>query len=202
MTTQNILNDLKARGNALRQLSYQQKWLLLFLLPVFFLLFGCGGSVAGQQSGTPVPNEFVGQWQSITTSVPTYFPWPANSLHPWVPPVSVYESGSFGVFLYFWPDGHYELDTNLMTFTYSCLRTLRRKEPGTVTIVDSEFTFNPSQATFSVTDTCDGTAFENPVESQSATLTVTPTQDDTGWPYLHVVYPDGELWLERCRTCQ
>ena len=31
---------------------------------------------------------------------------------------------------------------------------------------------------------------------------VTPVQDEAGWSYLHFAYPDGELWLERCRDCQ
>lgn len=169
-------------------------------LPLLFLLFGCGGSVMGQQPATPVPNELVGQWQTITTSVPTYFPFLVTP-EPWVPPVSVYENSSFGVFLYLLSDGQYQLDWNLMTMIYSCLRTVRRSEWGTTSIAGSDFTFNPNGATFRVIDTCDGTAVENPAPSQSVTLTVTPVQDDAGWPYLHLAYPDGELWLEKCRDC-
>jgi hypothetical protein len=195
---QNILVRSSARGFIHLPLNDKRRWLLFSLL---LLLFGCGSSVTGQQPGTPVPDEMVGQWQSITTSIPTYFPY-TDFTKPYVPPVSVYENSSFGVFLYLLSDGQYQLDWNLMTMIYSCLRTLRRSEWGTMSIAGSDFTLNPNGATFSVVDTCDGTAFENPDQFETATFTVTPTQDDAGWPYLHVAYPGGELWLEKCRDCQ
>ena len=173
-----------------------QRWRLLLLLPALLLLPGCPGTQPDQLTGTSVPDEIAGKWQTILTYVPAY--WEG------IIPTADF-NGSLGVFFYFWPDGGYQfdLDSAITYFNGNCFRTTSWSESGTVAIDGADFTFQPAQATYSVLDSCGESTFINADPGDAATLIVTQEFDDTGWPMLRLRYPSGEdLLVERCRDCE
>jgi len=142
----------------------------------------------------PVPDQLTGQWNTILTYVPAYYTG-------YVPTADF--TGSIGVYYYFWPDGQYEYDLNSALASGFCIRTTRWKELGTVSIAGSDFTFSPTRAINSIMDSCGESAYVDPAPAETVTLTVTPEQDQTGWPLLRLILPSGEeLLLEKCRDCQ
>lgn len=158
-------------------------------------LVGCGDA-SDQPSGTPVPDELTGEWQTILTYVPGYW----EGLVP-----TTDFNGSLGIFFYFWGDGGYQFNLNsaLTYFNGNCFRTTRWEELGTVSIAGSDFTFTATQATYSVLDSCGESTFINADPGEPATLSLTPEQDETGWPLLRLSLPSGEeLLLEKCRDCE
>jgi hypothetical protein len=167
-----------------------------WLLPLIFLLFGCG-SLSGQPGGTPVPEELRGQWQTILSYLPTYFQRGDVPVRDF--------NGSLGIYFYFWPDGRYEHVASLLLsyFDNNCFRTAEWRERGTVNIAGTDFTFRPARATYIVTDTCGKNEYKDPAQARTTTLSMTPEQDQTGWPMLRMGLPSGEeVLLEKCRTCK
>lgn len=164
---------------------------LLSLLCLTFLLFGCGGGL----SGSPVPVELRGQWQSIFSQVPGYY----KGLVP-----TQDSLGTLGMFLYFTADGRYQLDLRVLLTYYNgnCFYNSHLEETGTLSIEGTAFTFRPAPAIQSVVDSCGKTSVKR-IQGGPATLTVTLTQDQAGWPYLRLRFPNGEeAYLEKCRTCK
>jgi hypothetical protein len=183
--------SLRAFGRA-----QSQRRPFLVLLPALLLLYGCPGTQPDQLTGTPVPDEITGKWQTILTYVPAY--WEG------IIPTADF-NGSLGVFFYFWPDGRYQfdLDSAVTYFGGNCFRTTSWSESGTVRIEGEAFTFQPARATYSVLDSCGESTFINADPGDAATLTVTPEYDGTGWPMLRLRYPSGDdLLVERCRDCE
>ena len=165
-----------------------RRWFLP-LLPLIFALFGCGGSL----TGSPVPVEMTGRWQAILTDVPAYY-------GGYIPVFGA--DSSAGFFFYFLPDGRYQFDLNTLR-TGNCFRSSSWSEWGTLSIADSDVTFIPARATYVLTDRCGKNQYLDRAPAKTFTLTITPTQDKAGWPYLHLVLPNGEeLYLEKCRTCK
>ena len=176
---------------------FQSVWARLkhrgWLLPLLLSLMACGSSVPG----TPVPTGLRGQWETILTSVPTYYPYPEA-------PSTIPGSSSLGIIYYFYPDGRYEHIWNMMMVYYNgnCFRTQRWSESGTVSIAGADYTFKPSKARLSVLDSCDKAVYLDPAPAKSITVTLTPDQDQAGWPLLHFGFPTGEdIVLEKCRKC-
>lgn len=164
-------------------------------LALLLVLAGCSSDGTDQPSGTPLPDELVGQWQTVLTYVPAY--WEG------VIPTADF-NGSLGIFFYFWPDGRYQLDLNsaLTYFGGNCFRTTRRIELGSVSMAGSVLTFHAARATSSILDSCGETKLEEVDPGDPGTISVTHEQDPAGWPLLRLSLPSGEdLLLEKCRDC-
>lgn len=167
----------------------------LVLVPI---ALGCSGGLGVGQppSGSPVPAELQGQWQSILTYVPANY---AGIL----PITDV--NGSFGIFYYFSADGQYQISLRALAsyFDFNCTLNAHRQEVGTVTIVGADFTFNPTHAFESTLDSCGESRYVDPAPVQGRTVMITPELDAAGWPHVRLHFPDGEqVVLERCRDCQ
>lgn len=160
----------------------------------------CTTSGPGDQSddptGSPVPQELQGNWQSILTYIPAYYTGVvANDDF----------GGTLGIFFYFYPDGRYQYDLNtiLTYFGGNCFRNTGWTETGTLNIADSQWTLTPNHASYTQLDSCGEAEFIDPAAAVEATVTLTPDADETGWPLLRIVLPNGdELILERCRDCE
>ena len=147
-------------------------------------------------SGSPVPEELTGKWQSITTYLPANF----ENIIPLRDFI-----GSFGIFYYFTVDGQYQFDLRAMAsyFDHMCYINDHRQEWGIVQIAGPNFTFHPMHAYESDFDSCGESQYIDPAPTETRTMTLVPEFDATGWPYLHLIFPDGEeVWLERCRDCE
>lgn len=141
-----LRNNLKT----LHQLN-SQRLLLLVLVPLLLLPFGCTTSGPGGQSddptGSPVPLELQGNWQSILTYIPAYYTGVvANDDF----------GGTLGVFFYFYPDGRYQYDLNtaLTYFNGNCFRNTSWSETGTLEIDGAQWTLTPNHASYTQPDSC------------------------------------------------
>ena len=185
----------------------------LALLALALSLFGCGGGGSSsdplpdpQNEGTPqtpappgtatLPEAFRGQWEAILTYVPPFYSGPYGDIPE--------GDGSIGISFYFWPDGRYQYNWNLMRayFGGNCFQTGQWQENGTVGGAGSEFTFTPGHASYIGSDTCGQFRVLDPAPVAPATHTMTIEHDAAGWPHLRMSFPTGELLLEKCRRCQ
>ncbi len=150
------------------------------------LVAACGGGE--RPTGTPPPDELVGQWKTTLTYVPAFYEGAVGG--------SVGNGdfiGSLGITLYFAPDGGYqfELDT-ATTIGGVCFRTTVWTETGVVDIAGSDITFTSTHATSSVLDSCGKAAYVDPAPTGSATYTMAVGRDQTGAPVLHLRPSTGE----------
>ena len=180
----------------------------VWLLPLMLSLFACGGgrgdasdatSGAGQPpvqpstQGTSIPENLRGQWETILTYVPPFYSGPYGDIPP--------GDGSIGITLYIYADGSYHHFWNLAQayFGGNCFRSAGWDEVGTITADGSNYTFNPTKATYTQMDSCGQSKFLDPAPVAPATHTLTPDQDNTGWPLLRVSSQSGDLVLEKCK---
>ena len=182
---------------------------LLWLAPLILALFGCGGGgsadttaadAQAQGDGTPaqpasIPDALVGQWERILTYVPPFYSGPYGDIPN--------GDGSIGITLVLTADGRYRHVWNLSSvyFNSNCFRTGGWDEFGTVSGAGSDFTFNPTKASYVQTDTCGQNKLLDPAPVAPASHTLKIEHDDAGWPLLRVTFPTGDIVLEKCRHC-
>ena len=183
------------------------------VLALTLSLFGCGGGGSsadptpdhqgGETPQTPVPptaatlpEAFRGQWEAILTYVPPFYSGPYGDIPE--------GDGSIGISFYFWPDGRYQHNWNLMRayFGGNCFQTGQWQENGNVAGAGPDFTFTPGHASYIGSDTCGQFRHLDPAPVAPATHTMTIEHDAAGWPHLRMSFPNGELLLEKCRRCQ
>lgn len=173
----------------------------MLFLPLILVLFGCGSGLLGAV-GSPVPAEMQGQWQTNIAGPPDL----SGFLDPGIvdpPPYGQNARTDLGIGFYFFPNGRYQrVLIYKISYLYTCILVQQWYEEGAVRIEGSSFSFYPSKATLSKGGNCAGTISNSPVQGQPFTLTITPDQDQTGWPLLHLGYPGGDLLLEKCRDCK
>jgi hypothetical protein len=146
--------------------------------------------------GTSIPKELVGKWQSILAYVP------AN--YQGLLPIRDF-IGSYGIFYYFTADGQYQVDLRALAnyYDFACYANDHRREWGTVEIAGVDYTFRPTHAFESNFDSCGESEYLDPAPTQVQTVKLMREVDAAGWPYLRLIFPDGEeLLLEKCRDCE
>ena len=153
------------------------------LLPLLVAACGDGEGQPGT-TGTPPPDDLVGQWETTLSYVPAYYEGYAGTTD---------FIGSLGITLYFSPSGAYqfELDT-ATTIGGVCFRTTVWTETGVVNIAESDITFTSTHATSSILDSCGKAEYVDPAPTGSATYAIALEQDQNGAPVLHLRVPDGE----------
>ena len=196
---------------------------LLCLAPLLAALFGCGGGgsagapaedaqaqaggesaqaggAQAQAGGAPaqpasLPEALTGQWERILTYVPPFYSGPYLD--------TPNGDGSIGITLVLTADGRYRHIWNLSSvyFGGNCIRTGGWDEFGTVSGTGSDFTFNPTKASYVQTDTCGQNKFLDPAPVAPASHTLKLEHDDKGWPLLRITFPTGDIVLEKCRHC-
>lgn len=183
-----------------------QGWKLLFLLPLILVVVACGGggdaggtdrptAEAPQPTGTQLPDDVAGRWNTILTYVPAYYTGiiPTNDF-----------IGSISVAMSLQSDGSYQFDLRSAAsyFNGHCHRTTHWSETGKVSVTDASITFTSMHATDIVMDSCGAARYVDPAPTGTATYGMTRELDQTGWPRLRLRMPNGEdLVLERCRDC-
>ena len=161
---------------------------IFVLLPLLIAACGDGEGPPGHPTGTPPPDDLVGQWKTTLTYVPAYY---AGAVGTGVGNGDFI--GSLGITLYFSPSGAYqfELDT-ATTIGGVCFRTTVWTETGVVNIAGSDITFTSTHATSSILDSCGKAQYVDPAPTGSATYAMAFEQDQTGAPVLHLRAPTGE----------
>jgi len=179
---------------------------LLWLAPLVLALFGCGGggdapaadaqAQGGDAPAQPasIPEPLTGQWETILTYVPPFYSGPYGLPDG---------DGALGITLVLTADGRYRHVWNLTSayFGGNCFRTGGWDEFGTLSGTGTDFTFNPTKASYIQTDTCGQNKFLDPAPVAPASHTLKLEHDNTGWPLLRITFPTGDIVLEKCRHC-
>lgn len=173
-------------------------------LALIVALAACGGGSSETASApaqdapraASIPQELHGQWETVLAYVPPFYSGPFGSVPQ--------GDGSLGIAFYFWPDGRYQHAWNLAQayFGGNCFRTASWDEFGTVSEAGGAWMFTPGKAVYSQMDSCGEFKYLDPAPVAPASHTLTLERDNTGWPYLRVSFPTGDLLLEKCRRCQ
>ena len=181
-------------------ITYQGR--LLWLAPLILALFGCGGGGSNDTTAVDepvqpasIPQPLAGQWETILTYVPPFYSGPYGAVPN--------GDGSLGITLVLTADGRYRHVWNLASayFGGNCFRTGGWDEFGTVSGTGSDFTFNPTKASYIQTDTCGQNRFLDPAPVAPASHTLQIEHDNAGWPLLRMSFPNGDIVLEKCRHC-
>ena len=190
---------------------------LLWLAPLILALSACGGGGSAdptaadptaadataadaqatdpQEQAASIPQALTGRWETILTYVPPFYSGPYGDVPN--------GDGAIGITLVLTADGRYRHVWNLTSayFGGNCFRTGGWDEFGTVSGTGSEFTFNPTKASYIQTDTCGKNRFLDPAPVAPASHALKIEHDNTGWPLLRISFPTGDIVLEKCRRC-
>lgn len=171
------------------------------LAALLMAVAGCGGGgsdpppAAEPAPAASIPEGLRGQWEAVFAYVPPFYAGPYGDIPP--------GDGALGVRFTFWPDGRYQHTWNMTQAYFGglCFRSAGWTESGTVSGTGPDFVFNPTHASYSAMDSCGVAEYLDPAPVTAATHSMVTDQDAAGWPLLRMGYPDWELVLEKCRTC-